>query len=152
MKSVPKSVKNRPGDLLMALWRPLGCPRGPRLNFGSEKLVRWTPPGPPDGIHFSSFFQCKIHLIFLLVFWMHFGRILYPFWRPKCIQNGVRNGKRVFLILSVSCRRELNLGGFGPPKSVKMTSENRLENWQVFWAKKTRKIGRKLSPGAPEKL
>ena len=61
-------------------------------------------------------------------FWMHFGRILHPFWRPKCIQNGVRNGKCVFLVLSVSCRRELNLGGFGTPKSIKMMSENRMEN------------------------
>ena len=64
MKSAPNSVKNRPGDLLEALWRLLGCPKGSRLNFGSEKLVRWTPPGPPDGVHFSTFFQCKIHLIF----------------------------------------------------------------------------------------
>ena len=73
MKSAPNSGKNRPGDLLEALWRPLGCPRGPRLNFGSEKLVRWTPPGPPDGVHFSTCFQCKIHLIFCsiigCIFW-----------------------------------------------------------------------------------
>ena len=128
MKSAPNSVKNRPGDLLEALWRLLGCPRGPRLNFGSEKLVRWTPPWTPRWGPFFDFFSMQNSSDFLLVFWMHFGRILHPFWRPKCIQNGVRNGKRVFLILSVSCRRELNLGGFGTPKSIKMTSENRLEN------------------------
>ncbi len=56
--------KSSRGPFLDALWRPLGCPRGPRLNFGSERLVRWTPPGPPDGVLFSTFFQCKIHLIF----------------------------------------------------------------------------------------
>ena len=65
MTSVLKSVKNRPGDLLEALWRRLGCPRGPRLNFGSEQLVRWTPPGLPDGVHFSICFQCNTHLIFV---------------------------------------------------------------------------------------
>ena len=64
MKSAPNSVKNRPGDFREALWRPLGCPGGPRLNFGSEKLVRWTPPGLPDGVHFSTCFQCKIHQTF----------------------------------------------------------------------------------------
>ena len=72
MTSAPNSFKNRPGDLLEALWRPLGCPRGPKLNVGSEKLVRWTAPGPPDRVHFSILFQCNIHLIFCFDFSMHF--------------------------------------------------------------------------------
>ena len=87
MKSAPNSVRSRPRDLLGALWRPLGCPRGPRLNFGSEKLVRWTPPGPPDGVHFSTFFQCKIHLIFC---WF-FGCILEGF----CIHFGRQNASKM---------------------------------------------------------
>ena len=44
MKSAPNSFKNRPGDPPEALWRRLGCPRGPRGDFGSEKLFLWTPP------------------------------------------------------------------------------------------------------------
>ena len=54
MISVSRSATNRLGDLLEALWRLLGRTRGPRLNFGSEKLVRWTPLGPPFGLHFGA--------------------------------------------------------------------------------------------------
>ena len=61
-------------------------------------------------------------------FWMHFGVIVHPFQSPKCIQKGVRNRKRVLLILSVSSTRQLNSGFVGSPESIKMTSENRLEN------------------------
>jgi hypothetical protein len=49
----PHLARNRPGDLVGTLWTRLGCPRGPRSSFGSEKLVRWTPPGRPDGGPFS---------------------------------------------------------------------------------------------------
>ena len=91
MKSAPNSVKNRAGDLLEALWRPLGCPRSPRLNFGSEKLVRWTPPGPPDGVHFSTFFQCTIHLIFC---WF-FGCILEGFGIHFGGQNASKMGSEM---------------------------------------------------------
>ena len=77
MKLGPNSVKNRPGDLLEALWRLLGCPRGPRPNFGSEKLVRWTPPGP-DGVHFSSLFSMQNASDLLLGSEIHIGLILHP--------------------------------------------------------------------------
>ena len=60
MKSAPNSDKNRPGDVLEALWRPLGCPRGPRLNLGSEKLVRWTPLDPQMGSIFRLVFNAKL--------------------------------------------------------------------------------------------
>ena len=77
MKSAPNSVKNRPGDLLDALWRPLGCPGGPRVNFGSEKLVRWTPPpGPQMGSIFRLFFNAKfiqLFIRFLDAFWKDFA-------------------------------------------------------------------------------
>ena len=111
---------------------PLGVPKGSQTEFWEWKAGSLDPPWTPRWGPFFDFFSMQNSSDFLLVFWMHFGRIWHPFWRPKCIQNGVRNGKRVFLVLSVSCRRELNLGGFGTPKSIKMTSENRLENWQVF--------------------
>ncbi len=67
MKADLNSAKNRPGDRLEALWRLLACSRGPRLNFESKQVVRWTPPGRPDGVIFSTFFQCKINLIFCLI-------------------------------------------------------------------------------------
>ena len=60
MKSPPNSVKNRPGDLVEALWRPLGCPRGPRLNLGSEQLVRWTPLDPLMGSISHDFVNAKL--------------------------------------------------------------------------------------------
>ena len=66
MKSGSNSANNRSGDLLETLWRLLGCPRGPRPNFGSEKLVRWTPPGPPDGVNFSFFFLMQNSLDFFV--------------------------------------------------------------------------------------
>ena len=116
-------------------WRPfapLGVPKGSQTEFWEWKAGSLDPPWTPRWGPFFDFFSMQHSSDCLLDFWMHFGRILHPFWRPKCIQNGVRNGKCVFLVLSVSCRRELNLGGFGTPKSIKMTSENRLENWQVF--------------------
>ena len=91
MKSAPNSIKNLPGDLLEALWRILGCPRGPRLNFGSEKLVRWTPPGPPDGIDFSTFVQCKIRLILC---WF-FGCILEGFGIHFGGQNASKMGSEM---------------------------------------------------------
>ena len=59
MKSSEKSTNNRPGDPLEALWRRLGCPRGPRGDFGSEKLVRWTPLDPLRGLILGVFFDVK---------------------------------------------------------------------------------------------
>ena len=43
----------------------MGYPRGPRLNFGSGNLVRWTLPGPPDGVYFSNFFNAKFIRFFV---------------------------------------------------------------------------------------
>ena len=122
---------------------PLGVPKGSQTEFWEWKAGSLDPPWTPRWGPFFDFFSMQNSSNFLLFFGMHFGSILHPFWRPTCIQNGVRNGKCVFLVLSVSCRRELNLGGFGTPKSRKMTSGNQLENWQVFLLKKRWNIGRK---------
>ena len=67
MNSVPNSAKNRPGDPLEALWRWVGCPRGPRPNFASENLVRWTPLGSMMGSILRDFFQCKVSQIFYVI-------------------------------------------------------------------------------------
>ena len=130
-------MKNRPGDPPEALWRRLGCPRGPRGDFGSEKLflwnpptpyphaicdtfvgldlpvknkrkkrtcdpiaiceglatsgkkrlVRWTPPGPSQGIHFWCFFWCENSLLF----WLISGSILEWCWDHFPIQNEPKN-------------------------------------------------------------
>ena len=53
-----KSTNHRPADPLEALWRRLGCPRGSRGEFGSEKLVRWTLD-PLRGLIFGVFFDVK---------------------------------------------------------------------------------------------
>ena len=107
------------------LWRRSGASWGaqgvPDWILGVKSWFPWTPRWGP----LFDFFSMQNSSDFLVVFWMHFGRILHPFWTPKCIQHGVRNGKCVFLVLSVSCRRKLNLGGFGTPKSIKMTPGNR---------------------------
>ena len=98
---------------------------GPGLNLGSMFHAFWRSSGSR-----ARFWGLSVRGLdpFCDRFWEPNGAKKYP----KCIQNVVRNGKCVFLVLSVSCRRELNLGGFGAPKSIKMMSENRLENGQVF--------------------
>ena len=106
-------------------WRPSGAPWGaqgvPDWILGVKSWFVGPPLDPQMGSIFRLIFNVKC-IIFLFDFWMYFWTIWHPCWTPKCIQNGVRNGKRVFLILSASCRRELDLGGFGTPKSIKMTS------------------------------
>ena len=108
-----KSLK-RPSGCALA---PLGVPKGSQTEFWDRQA---SSLDPPCSMQDSS--------DFLFDLWMHVALILHALWMSKCIQHWVRNGKRVFLILSVSCRRELNLEGFGTPKSINMMSENRLEN------------------------
>ena len=45
----------------------MGCPRGPRGQFGSEELVCWTFLDSIDGAPFSFFFVVK-YLCFVYVF------------------------------------------------------------------------------------
>ena len=69
MISASFSTKSRLWYLLEALWRLLGRTRGPKLNFGSETLVRWTPPGVPFGLHFGAknqFFSMEKCIDFLI--------------------------------------------------------------------------------------
>ena len=41
-----------------APWGPLGGQGAPNMGPGSEKLVRWTPPGLPKWGHFCIDFRC----------------------------------------------------------------------------------------------
>ena len=115
---------------------PLGVPKGSQTEFWEWKAGSLDPPWTPRWGPFFDFFSMQNSSNFLLDFWMHFRRTLHAFSSDFGYmleaKMHLKFGKRMFLILSVSCRRELNLGGFGTPKSIKMTSENRLENWQVF--------------------
>ena len=88
MKSSENSTNDRPGDPLEALWRRLGCPRGPRGEFGSEKLVRWTPPGPLMGLIVCVFFDVKtVRFCSCILLWKHVGVIVAPFSNPKLVKK-----------------------------------------------------------------
>ena len=96
---------------------PLGARVFPRRVQGAKN---WFV-GPPPGAQMESMFRFVFNAKFISFFYfcMHFGEILHPFLEANIHPNEVRNGKLVFLISSASCRRELNLGGFGTPKSIK---------------------------------
>ena len=98
-------------------WRPFGAPWGaqgvPDWILGVKSWFVGPPLDPQMVSIFRLFFNAK--------FIRFFVGFLDAFWRDFCIHVGGQNasqiragnGKRVFLVLSVSCRRELNLGGFG---------------------------------------
>ena len=78
-----------------ALWGPLGRQGGPNKGSGREKLVRWTPPGPPS---WSQNCQTMVEKTipnstsFSITCFIDFGAFLEPIWSDFGFQNAARIG------------------------------------------------------------
>ena len=94
MKSDPNSVTNLPGDSGGALGASLGCPRGPRLNCGSGKLVRWTSWDTLMGSTVRVLFNAEF--MFLFDCWiLYVGMILHCLKRQAHPEEGQKEMENV---------------------------------------------------------
>ena len=69
-----------------APWGPLGGQGAPNMGPGSEKLVRWTPPGFPNEVILASIFidfLDKKGIDFRLDYGNDFKRKMMPKWLQK---------------------------------------------------------------------
>ena len=142
----------------LSRWRSLYDKAWKRHPKGPPNWRFWKPLGPlwdpiwgPLFDKTWHFFQCKITLIFWLIFQWIWGGFWEAFGVQKWRKKRHRSENCVFSKMSVSFTRELNFGGSRDPKSIQKAPINGLKNRCIFWMKKSSKIESKRVPkGIPK--
>ena len=102
--------QNRSKIVQGTFWWPSGAPWGaqgvPDWILGVKSWFVGPPLDPQMGSIFR-FFSMQNSCDFLLVFWMHFGRIWHPFWRPNASKIGSEMENVCFLFWASRVRESL---------------------------------------------